>query len=81
MSRMDVKVKQGRVQLEKTELVVLTHFQGNTTLQDEAAQIDKRLQGALQGLVKSGEFEGNSIKQSSTMLRIAHRLNGFFSWA
>ncbi len=60
MSRIDVKVKQGRVQSEKTELLVLMHFQDSPNLHGEATLVDKRLQGALQRLIKNEEFEGKA---------------------
>jgi leucyl aminopeptidase len=57
---MDVKVKQSRVESEPAEVLVLSHFDGETALQEEAAAIDRALQGAIRDLLKSGEFQGKS---------------------
>lgn len=55
---MDVKVKQGRIEKEAADVLVLTHFEGETTLQPEAATVDKALGGWLRELLKSGELTG-----------------------
>ena len=57
---MDVKVKQGRIENEPAEVVVLSHFEGETALQEAAATVDRALQGAVRDLLKNGEFQGKS---------------------
>jgi len=57
---MDVKVKQGRIENEPAEVVVLSHFEGETALQEAAATVDRTLQGAVRDLLKNGEFQGKS---------------------
>lgn len=57
---MDVKVKQSRAENEPAEVVVVSHFDGESTLQEEAAAVDRALQGAIRDLLKSGEFQGKS---------------------
>jgi leucyl aminopeptidase len=57
---MDVKVKLGRIEREPAEVLVLTHYEGDSSLQEEAAVVDKALSGALRDLLKSGEFQGKS---------------------
>ncbi len=55
---MDVKVKQGRVESEPADLLVLSHFEGETALRQETAAVDRALRGGIHDLLKSGEFEG-----------------------
>jgi leucyl aminopeptidase len=55
---MNVTVKQGRIEREPAEVLVLTHFDGDASLNDQAAAVDRALGGSLRGLLKSGEFEG-----------------------
>ena len=57
---MDVKVKQSHVENEPAEVLVLSHFDGETALQEEAAAVDRALHGAIRDLLKSGEFQGKS---------------------
>ena len=57
---MEVKVKQGRIEKEATDVLVLTHFEGETHLQPEAERVDKALGGWLRESLKSGEFSGAS---------------------
>jgi leucyl aminopeptidase len=54
----DVKIKQGRVESEATDLLVLSHFEGETALRQDAAAVDRALRGGIHDLLKSGEFEG-----------------------
>ncbi|MGH7230556.1 MAG: leucyl aminopeptidase [Nitrospiraceae bacterium] len=56
---MDVRVKQGRIERETAEVLVLGHFEG-AALSDEVAVVDRALQGSLRDLLKSGEFQGKS---------------------
>ena len=55
---MNVTVKQGHIEREPAEVLVLTHFEGDERLNDAAAAVDRALGGLLRGLLKSGEFEG-----------------------
>jgi len=55
---MDVRVKQGRLENEPADAVVLTHFQGEDALLEECTKIDRLLGGAVRDLLKSGEFQG-----------------------
>jgi leucyl aminopeptidase len=57
---MDVKVKQSRAENEPAEVLVLSHFDGDPALQEEAAAVDRALQGAIRDLLKTGEFQGKS---------------------
>ena len=54
---MNVTVKQGKIEREPAEMLVLTHFDGDS-LNDQAAAVDRALGGQLRGLLTSGEFEG-----------------------
>ncbi len=56
----DVKVKQGRVETEPAEVLVLSLFEGTHALREGAAKVDRALRGALHDLVRSGEFEGKA---------------------
>jgi len=55
---MNVTVKQGKIEREPAEVLVLTHFEGVARLNDAAASVDRALSGQLRNLLKSGEFEG-----------------------
>src|SRR5690349_17941951 len=55
---MDVRVKQGRIESDPADAVVLTHFQGEYALLEEGMKTDRLLGGALRDLLKSGEFTG-----------------------
>ena len=55
---MNVTVQQGKIEREPAEVLVLTHFEGDERLNDQAAALDRILGGPLRGLLKSGEFEG-----------------------
>jgi leucyl aminopeptidase len=57
---MDVKVKQSRAENEPAEVLVLSHFDGEPALQEEAAAVDRALHGAIRDLLKSEEFQGKS---------------------
>ncbi|HKW86597.1 MAG TPA: leucyl aminopeptidase [Nitrospiraceae bacterium] len=72
MNVMDVKVKQGRIEAEPAEVLVLTHYEGDGSLQEEAAVVDRALRGALRDLLKSGEFQGKS--QQSVLLHTQGRI-------
>ena len=55
---MNVTVKQGHIEREPAEVLVLTHFDGDARLNDQAAAVDRALGGLLRGTLASGEFEG-----------------------
>lgn len=61
---MDVNVKQGRLAAEAAEVLVVAHYEGEASLQDEAAAVDAALHGWLRTLLKSKEFEGKSQQTS-----------------
>ena len=65
MNVMHVRVKQGRIETEPAEVLVLSHHEGDSAMQEEASIVDRALHGWLRGLLKSGEFEG---KQNQTVL-------------
>jgi leucyl aminopeptidase len=54
---MNVTVKQGKIEREPAEVLVLTHFDGDG-LNDQAAAVDRALGGQVRNLLTSGEFEG-----------------------
>lgn len=56
---MQVKVKQGRIDREAAEVLVLGHFEQDTFNPDTAA-VDKTLRGQLQSMLDNGEFQGKS---------------------
>jgi len=58
MKIMQVDVKVGRAEGESTEVLVLTHCEGEALSKQDAVMIDKRLGGAVRELVQSKEFEG-----------------------
>lgn len=55
---MNVTVKQGKIEREPAEVLVLTHYEGVARLNDAAASMDRVLGGQLRNLLKNGEFEG-----------------------
>jgi leucyl aminopeptidase len=57
---MEVKVKQGRIEKEAADVLVLTHYEKDGGLQPAAARVDKALGGWLRELLKSGEFTGTA---------------------
>lgn len=57
---MDVRLKQSRVEQEPTEVLVFSHWEGESTLQPDVADIDRGLHGALRDLLHSGEFQGKT---------------------
>ena len=65
----DIKVKHGQVERESAEVLVLTHFEGEKSLQGASAAVDRGLRGALHDLIKDGEFEG---KSNQTVLLHTH---------
>ncbi|MBD0305753.1 MAG: leucyl aminopeptidase [Nitrospiraceae bacterium] len=55
---MDVRVKQGRIEQEPVEVLVLSHYEDGSALTEEASAVNRALHGALDDLLKSGEFQG-----------------------
>ncbi|NJL16193.1 MAG: leucyl aminopeptidase, partial [Nitrospira sp.] len=60
MNIMRVKPKQGRVDTETTDALVLLHCEGEGLSKEDAALLDRALGGALHGLLQSKEFEGKA---------------------
>jgi leucyl aminopeptidase len=56
----EVTVKQGRIEQERAEVAVLTHFEGDRRLEQDAAIVDRALKGRVWDLLKSGEFAGKA---------------------
>jgi leucyl aminopeptidase len=60
MTMMQVDVRVGRVEGEATQVLVLTHCEGEVLSKQDAAALDKLLGGSLGELLESKEFEGKS---------------------
>jgi len=60
MKIMQADVKVGRAEAESTEVLVLTHCEGEGLHKQDGAAIDKALGGVLRGLLQSKEFEGKA---------------------
>ncbi len=60
MDIMRVKPKQGRVDTETTDALVLLHCEGEGLSKEDTALLDRALGGALHGLLQSKEFEGKA---------------------
>jgi leucyl aminopeptidase len=60
MKMMQVETKQGRVETEATEALVLTHCEGEVLSKQDAALLDQALGGGLRELLQSKEFEGKA---------------------
>jgi leucyl aminopeptidase len=58
MKVMQIDVKQGRVDHEPLDLLVLLHCEGEKQLKEETASINKMLDGQLLAALDQGEFEG-----------------------
>jgi leucyl aminopeptidase len=65
MASVDIQVKQGRLETEAADVLVLHHYESDAGLHDEAALLDRALKGLLRSLLASGEFEG---KQGQVVL-------------
>ncbi|HEY5626689.1 MAG TPA: leucyl aminopeptidase [Nitrospira sp.] len=65
MKIMDVEVKVGRTENEAAEVLVLTHCDGEALNKQDAAAIDKLLNGSVRALMQTKEFEG---KANETLL-------------
>ena len=60
MKIMQVEVAVGRAEADSTEVLVLTHCEGEGLGRQDAAPIDKMLGGSLRDLLQSKEFEGKA---------------------
>ena len=60
MKIMQVTVQVGRVETAPAEVLVLTHCEGAALAKQDAAPLDRALEGALSALVQSKEFEGKA---------------------
>ena len=60
MKSLDVRAKAGQAETEPAAALVLSHFEGEATFNGDAAAVDQAMGGALQELLKSGEFEGKA---------------------
>src|SRR5215217_5749692 len=60
MKIMQVETKQGRVEAETAEVLVLTHCEGDTLSKQDAALVDHALGGGLRDLLQTKEFEGKA---------------------
>lgn len=60
MKVMHVEARDGRVETEATDALVLTHCEGETLSKADAAVLDRALGGALRELLQSKEFEGKA---------------------
>jgi leucyl aminopeptidase len=60
MKMMEVESRQGRVDTETTEALVLAHCEGEPLSKQDGVTLDKALGGALGGLLHSKEFEGKA---------------------
>jgi len=55
---MDIKIKKGKMEEEAAEAIVLSHFEGEKSLSEETAAVDRALGGQIRGLIAAGEFTG-----------------------
>jgi leucyl aminopeptidase len=60
MNIMRIDAKQGRVETEATEALVLPQYEGEALSKQDAGVLDKTLGGALRELLRSKEFEGKA---------------------
>ena len=60
MKIMHVEAQVGRVEQAPSEVLVLLHLEGEPSLKQEAAAIDKQLNGQVADLLRRGEFEGRA---------------------
>jgi leucyl aminopeptidase len=56
---MDVRVKQGSIDREPAEVLVVSHYEDGS-LSEEMTSIDRALQGSIRDLLKNGEFQGKA---------------------
>jgi leucyl aminopeptidase len=57
---MDISVRAGKIENEKTEALVLAHFEGEKGLNEDAAAVDRALKGRIKKTVGTGEFTGKA---------------------
>ena len=55
---MDVKIRKGRIESDSTEAVVVSQFEGETALVEDALLMDKAVGGLISDAVAAGEFTG-----------------------
>jgi leucyl aminopeptidase len=60
MKIMRVKVQAGKAETTSTEVLVLTHCEGEGLASQDAALLDRALGGSLRKLIQSKEFEGKA---------------------
>ncbi|MBI3609416.1 MAG: leucyl aminopeptidase [Nitrospirae bacterium] len=63
---MDVKIKKGKIEDEAAEAIVLSHYEGEKSLSEETAAVDRALGGRIRELIAGGEFTGK--RNQSLML-------------
>ena len=57
---MKISVKSGRLEQEKTEVIVISQFEGERGLSEDAAAMDKALRGRIRKALEGGEFSGKT---------------------
>ncbi len=62
---MDITVKTGRIEQEATEVIILGHFEGKSSLSEETSAVDKALRGLIKKTLATEEFSG---KANQTLL-------------
>ena len=55
---MEIKVKTGKPELQKTGAIVVGIFEGTKKLSGDAASLDKALGGIISEAIKQGDFKG-----------------------
>jgi leucyl aminopeptidase len=60
MQLMEIDVTQGKVETAAAEVLVVGHFEDDTSLKGDAAAVDKALGGTLRALLSCKEFEGKN---------------------
>ena len=60
MKIMRVKAQVGKAETASTEVLVLTHCEGESLAKQDAALLDRALGGSLRKLLQSKEFEGKA---------------------
>src|SRR6266705_904303 len=71
MKIMQVTIQVGRAETIATEVLVLTHCEGEALAKQDAALLDRALGGALSKLVQSKEFEGKKNEVTLETIRQA----------
>lgn len=55
---MDIKIKKGKIEAEAAEVIILSQYEGEKSLPEETAAVDRALKGQIRGLMAHGEFKG-----------------------